>query len=462
MTAKIEQTLTKNQQEVVDYEGEEVLVRGIAGSGKTLVMLRKARLTAEKYPDQTVAVFSYGRPLKNASTLLMEDLNLPNLKIHTFHGWAMSSYYKIMRKKFWMVQKNSDFLGTAIDKLKKIEKHRFVQDAKYKEFLKDEISWIKGKGIERLEEYLEANRRGRGSLVRVTTTDRKFLFKVYSAYNDEKDYRLDYDDFGLLFSKNLNKIKDDLKIDHIFIDEAQDLQQVQLLILRKLARKSFFVAADKGQKIYKTSFAWKDIGLNIQGGRTKILKESFRSTKPIIQLANSLQRNDSVVNDEEYVATELPTRDGPNPSVIKCPTWEVQDKEIAKAVETIQKDNAEATIGILARNKKSLFRVRYAIRAVNIEPEIVQQDEGNPYAPGVKLCTLHSSKGLEFDYVLVIDLNEPDLDEDTDTDEYWEYERRLLYVSITRACTYLQLYFYSKGSRLLNELDEDLYEKVTV
>ena len=66
-----------------------------------------------------------------------------------------------------------------------------------------------------------------------------------------------------------------MKFDHIFIDEAQDLQQVQLQVLRAAARKSFIVAADKGQKIYKTSFTWKEIGLNILGGRTKILKDSF-------------------------------------------------------------------------------------------------------------------------------------------------------------------------------------------
>ncbi|WP_423410443.1 UvrD-helicase domain-containing protein [Heyndrickxia sp. MSNUG] len=460
----INHKFTKQQEEIVNFQGDEILVRGIAGSGKTLVMLRKAKLTAEKYPNQQVAVFTYVGTLANATKQLMEEQNLPNLHIKTFHSWAMSTYFKVLRKKSYLVnERYDDFLGSAMKKLAKSQKHRFVtEETKYKEFLKDEICWIKGKGIDSLEEYLEANRRGRGSEVRVTEKDRQLIFKVYETYNKEKDYRLDYDDFGLILSKKLNKIPDEMKFDHIFIDEGQDLQQVQLLILRAIARKSFFVAADKGQKIYKTSFTWKDIGLNITGGRTKILKESFRSTKEIIQLAASLQQNDSVVHDDEYTPVELPTTSGPIPAVIQCSSRDVQFYEIAKTIKQFREETPEATIGVLARHGWRFNKLRHVLREYNIEPVEINKSEGNPYSPGVKFCKQHSSKGLEFDYVIVIDLIEPTLSEDMDTEEYWELERRLLYVSITRASTYLQLYYYGKGSRLINELDESLYEKVTI
>ncbi|MEM5650796.1 hypothetical protein AAHB57_28635 [Bacillus cereus] len=44
MENKLESTeliLTKQQQDIVDYTGNEILIRGIAGSGKTLVLLKK-------------------------------------------------------------------------------------------------------------------------------------------------------------------------------------------------------------------------------------------------------------------------------------------------------------------------------------------------------------------------------------------------------------------------------------
>ncbi|MGE6552447.1 UvrD-helicase domain-containing protein [Bacillus mycoides] len=62
MENKLESTeliLTKQQQDIVDYTGNEILIRGIAGSGKTLVLLKKAKQTALKYPNEKVVIFTY-------------------------------------------------------------------------------------------------------------------------------------------------------------------------------------------------------------------------------------------------------------------------------------------------------------------------------------------------------------------------------------------------------------------
>jgi superfamily I DNA/RNA helicase len=463
MSGSFNHKLTKQQQEIVDFKGKEVLIRGIAGSGKTLVLLKKAKDTAEKYPNDKVAIFTYSSTLTNAAKLLMNEFNLKNLDIRTFHSWAMGSYYKIMNKSYKMLDTRfKDSHKNAIQKVAATSQHRFVKSSDYSEFLKDEIAWMKGKGIDTIEEYLDANRRGRGSEVRVTAADRRLIFNVYEAYTLDKGNLLDFNDFGLIFSKHLSKLPDDVKFDHIFIDEAQDLQQVQLLVLRAAANKSFIVAADKGQKIYKTSFAWRDIGLNITGGRTKILKDSFRSTKQIIQLAASLQRHDSIINDDEYVPPVLPSREGPKPVIIQCVTKDKQDKEVAKAIKQIQAETPEATIGILTRDWRSAYRIKHSLEALKLGYQFIKKEEGNPHEPGIKLSTYHSSKGLEFDYVMVMDLVEPKLADDVDEEQYWELERRLLYVSITRACTYLQLYSHGEGSRLLKELDDNFYDKVSV
>lgn len=344
MSKSFDRTLTKQQQDIVNFKGKEVLIRGIAGSGKTLVLLKKAKDTAEKYPNDKVAIFTYAGTLTKSAEILMKEFKLTNLEIRTFHSWAMSSYYKVMKKSYtkYESKKHGDSLNNAIQKISQSSNHRFVKTNEYKEFLGDEISWMKGKGIDTLDGYLEANRRGRGSEIRVTRTDRRLIFNVYEAYNADKRNLLDYDDFGLILSKNLSRLPDEVKFDHIFIDEAQDLQQVQLQVLRAAARKSFIIAADKGQKIYKTSFAWRDIGLNITGGRTKVLKDSFRSTKQIIELAASLQRHDSIINDEEYVPPTLPKREGPPPTLFECGTKERQDQAVANGSETNPEGNTRS------------------------------------------------------------------------------------------------------------------------
>src|SRR5699024_8417696 len=184
---------------------------------------------------------------------------------------------------------------------------------------------------------------------------------------------------------------------------------------------------------------------------------SYRSTKQIIQLAASLQEKDSVIEDEEYVPAALPERTGPKPDLIQCSSKEVQDREIAKAVGEIKEKNPKSTIGILGRTGRQLHRIKHALRNSDLSFEFVNNKEGNPYSSGVKLCTLHSSKGLEFEYVIIVDLNEPELPEEMDTEEYWEVERRLLYVGITRATSYVQLYHYNQPLRLLNDLKEEYY-----
>jgi superfamily I DNA/RNA helicase len=246
------------------------------------------------------------------------------------------------------------------------------------------------------------------------------------------------------------------------IDEGQDLQQIQLMLLRFIAKKGFVVAADKGQKIYKTSFSWKEIGINILGGRTKILQNSFRSTKQIIQMAQSLQMHDSIVNDEEYVAPILPEYTGPVPDVFQCDSKEKQDAAIVSTIKKLLQENVDKTIGVLSREWKSINRLYYALQAESIPHEYIKKDQGNAHTAGIKLTTFHSAKGLEFDYVIILDLVDDSGDHELQDEEYKEVERRLLYVSITRAKTYLQLYYNDQPSVLLKEIDSKFYKKHTI
>ena len=88
---------------------------------------------------------------------------------------------------------------------------------------------------------------------------------------------------------------------------------------------------------------------------------------------------------------------------------------------------------------------------------------------GITLTTMHSSKGLEYDVVFIMDINEgitPHKKAVKDAD--LEEERRLMYVALTRARTYLFLYsvkeMYQKEtrvSRYIREIrGEDEYQEV--
>ncbi|MCP1157015.1 UvrD-helicase domain-containing protein [Bacillus infantis] len=461
--AAIEHRLTDKQEEIVNYDGDELLVKGIAGSGKTTVLLKKARKVIEKNPSIRIGLFTYNKTLSQYSKTIAEQIGPDNLFVHTFHSWAYGALRDVTgaRLNVTNTSDQKDCLRRAVESIRKDSKHRFVTEEKFREFISDEISWIKGKGINNLSEYQSVSRIGRGSSVRVTKQDRKIIFRIFEEYEKVKKIirKIDYDDFAVILLENKAKIKDSFKFDHIMIDEGQDLQQTQLRLLRYIAKQKFIIAADKGQKIYKTSFSWKDIGINILGGRTKILQNSFRSTKQIIQMAHSLQMNDSIIKDEEYVAPVLPEYTGPVPDVFECDSKEKQDAAIIRTIKKLLEDAPDKTIGILSREWRSINRLYYGFQGVSIPHEFIKKDKGNAHTPGVKLTTFHSAKGLEFDYVIILDLVDESIDDELQEEEYLEVERRLLYVSITRAKTYLQLYYYNHPASLLKEIDSKFYKK---
>jgi superfamily I DNA/RNA helicase len=465
--AAIDHKLTDKQEEVVNFDGDELLVKGIAGSGKTTVLLKKAKKMIKENPSIRIGLFTYNKTLSNYAKQIADQIGPNNLFVYTFHGWAYGALRDVLKTNRLAItntKDNKDIMKRVFAVLGKESKHRFITEDKFKDFLEDEISWIKGKGIKRLNDYLEVSRVGRGSTVRVTKQDRKIIFRVFEEYERLKNSarKMDYDDFATILLDNKSKLKDSYKFDHVMIDEAQDLQQVQLQLLRYIAKKGFVVAADKGQKIYKTSFSWKEIGINILGGRTKILQNSFRSTKQIIQMAHSLQMHDSIIKDEEYVAPVLPDYTGPVPDVFECGSKEKQDAAIISTLKKLIKDDPGKTVGILSREWRSVRRLYYGLQAESIAHEFIQKDQGNVHSAGVKLTTFHSAKGLEFDYVIILDLVDDREDVETQDEEYMEVERRLLYVSITRAKTYLQLYYYADPSPLLKEIDSKFYNKLKI
>jgi DNA helicase-2/ATP-dependent DNA helicase PcrA len=95
------------------------------------------------------------------------------------------------------------------------------------------------------------------------------------------------------------------------------------------------------------------------------------------------------------------------------------------------------------------------LELIELDQSMLEQEEHDP--DRVTLITMHNTKGLEFDRVFITGLEEglfPRGDEFTDPEEI-EEERRLFYVSITRARK--ELYITSTRRRMLYGRTEDRY-----
>lgn len=93
-----------------------------------------------------------------------------------------------------------------------------------------------------------------------------------------------------------------------------------------------------------------------------------------------------------------------------------------------------------------------------------QMEAGRQQKSGVTLTTMHSSKGLEYEVVFVMGINEgvtPHKKAVKEAD--LEEERRLFYVAVTRAKTYLFLYsvkeLYQKDAQISRYIGELRYDK---
>lgn len=99
--------------------------------------------------------------------------------------------------------------------------------------------------------------------------------------------------------------------------------------------------------------------------------------------------------------------------------------------------------------------MEFAKRLKELE-QVTQQAKAEKTDDMLTLSTFHSSKGLEFERVYMIDLVEGIIptEEDTENPDTLEEARRLFYVGMTRAKKHLELISYDSESRFANEVRE--------
>jgi len=454
--------LTDAQMRVVNLSTDKpVLIRGVAGSGKThtaISRLNQIIAQSDMFEKPRVAVFSFARTLIND---IKKSLIGAEVECIHFHGWARNflSQYKF--------QENNIHQSHSVKLIKDIltEVRGQYPDKnilkKAPAFFLDEISWLKGRMINTFGLYLEANRTGRGNAHRVSRENKLLVWDIFSQYNaklKELGYN-DYEDHALLCHHHLKVSPPPEPLyNHIIIDEAQDLSQAQLMVLSSLVdpqKQSITLIADTAQRIYKRDLSWEEVGVNIHGSRSVELKSNFRNTIQIADAAKSLLAHDQ--DNQDFTDGYTPTQLGEKPSVIQCKTFIEQGEVLLSKLSLI--DDLSSVI-VLSKNKKDLASLEcnlekhgYKIHNISNGANQVKNDVGT-----ITTCTIHSVKGLQFEHVFICDLNEMKLPGKTmlEGDGYTEHisvERKVLYVGMTRAKSSLTMLTSDVASRFIKELD---------
>lgn len=291
----------RQKEAVTNTEGPMLILAG-AGSGKTKVLTTKvAYLIEEKgvNPDSILAITFTNKAAKEMKERIfkLEGNSAFSIQISTFHSFGL----KILKENCERLgyEKNFTILDSddSLQVIKKIMKESNIDIGKYNpKAIKNVISNNKNEIIdpEKYSNYVQ-------------TPFDEVALDVYRKY--EKNLKInnavDFDDLLILplklfkeYPSVLQKYQDKYK--YVFIDEYQDTNEPQYILSKMISAKykNITVVGDADQAIFTWRGAnYKNI-LNFEkdykDALVVLLEENYRSTKVILNAANSVIKNNKI------------------------------------------------------------------------------------------------------------------------------------------------------------------------
>jgi superfamily I DNA/RNA helicase len=409
--------LSQEQQRLTNLEldGKPRLVRGVAGSGKSIVLCNWLAKTAKRLQDQKDA--------------------------RIWAVYANRSLHKLLRES----------IESAWDSLNERDL-----------FDKSEFPWDKV------------------SLLHVKDVLAGMLPSVQMSI---ESIGFDYDRAAEEFL-NRQDVNDLLpRCSALFIDEAQDMGPATLRLLLSIVERadeedansrSAHIFYDNAQNVYNMKTPkWSEFGLDMRG-RSTIMRESFRSTTPITELAvnvlsrlsESSKRQDQREllqlgllekidrNGEEWLQVRYNQIDGPKPIYHRFENRSQEMASIASHLKhLILNDGISPTDICIIYNGRvqDVLQTQLAPALDEIGVELsFQRNRSFERQPNTLVATTAQSfKGYESEVVVI-----------PCVDNYVASEGRILenslYVAMTRARSLLAIYGLNRGSEASRKIGETI------
>ncbi|KFM98992.1 DNA helicase UvrD [Bacillus clarus] len=226
------------------------------------------------------------------------------------------------------------------------------------------------------------------------------------------------------------------KFHHVVIDEAQDFSPFQVYILKEITLgNSFTILGDLSQAIYDYQGIedWNSFKEVFQETGYYELTRSYRSTKEIIEFANEVIKNADIP-----VGLATPVfRSGEN---VKIVSTEDQFAEIVKTLQHLQDENVK-TIAVIGRTDDECRDIYMKLTNAGINVNVIEANQSK-YEGGISVVPVYLAKGLEFDAVLLIDVDEEHY-------KNTKHDAKLLYVGCTRSLHDLWIFHTGEASPLI-------------
>lgn len=434
--------LDEEQESIVKYNNNLIVVAG-AGSGKTLTIIGKIKYLINNNikPYEILCISFTNASTNSLKEKIKDELNI-DMNVYTFHKLGL----EILKNN------NKDYKIASVDTLDNIiDEFLYVDVLNNKEFIKYINNYFNSNNYYKLLEskdiivfknllktfiyFMKCNGLNIYSfktlLFRAKLNifhykkDKIFLIivlNIYLKYNKylEDNNEIDFDD---MIIKSINEVKNtNFKYKYIIVDEFQDTSYIRFKLIQEIIKytnSKIMVVGDDYQSIYRFTGCDINIFLNFKKyiKNSKLLKitNTYRNSQELIDVASKF-----IMKNKSQIRKKLKS-----------------NKHISNPIEIIYYDNIEYTINELVKklDKKILILGR---NNMDLKLNINSNKD-------ISYMTIHKSKGLEFDNVIIVNLTnrllgfpskikeERILKYITKKEKYkYAEERRLFYVALTR------------------------------
>ena len=423
------------------------LINGVAGCGKTLILINRALLYCKKYPDRDVLLLIHNKPVTADIKYKFEiylDGKPKNLTIKTFHAYARAQQVKLTPRINILFYESDR--KPFLEKIFSVELEAYSNLTISDDQIWSEIEYINEFLIKDKAAYLAYERQGRG--FSLSKSQREDIWHLYErACELMSSPKTGF--LPSLYIRNLcldeNSAADFDMYDQILIDEAQFFFPSWLELVKQSIKEGgqLFLCADPNQGFLKSRLSWKSVGLNVRG-RTKKLSYSYRTTYEIMVAANALLAHLNE-DSEDFIQPDLDkmTR-GSKPQVVYVDNPQDEEKRFVNELEQcvneasipLQQVIVLCSESVKPWNIKKIIEKRLGRNTVvNCNKAEDLENLGGK----IRVMSINSCTGMEAGVIFVLGVgglldkvNSLDLNDDEKAIVDQESTRKL-YVAMTRA-----------------------------
>ena len=459
-----------------DFSGP-VRLRGVSGSGKTSVLVHRARYLALKL-GLPVLVVTLTESMRKLLDVLIRDLcgveqglidaltmsQLAKQVVEQEHPRGLRDFLlarqpqvdAALERAERSVRMDNDFASSALSRLDR---------QPLREFVRDEVQYVRSRLLpfdyDRYLDPKQFRRTGRGTPL--GETGRRMLLQAVREYDRSLADISVLDNEGIAAAALTLLANPDHQFRRyraVVADEVQDLSQVEVSILAQLIAprgnritemdNGLFLVGDGAQTIYRRGFRLRAAGIEV-ANRSFLLKKNYRNTFEILRASFALIERYAFADadEDDFAAPTAPDyakRRGVRPRLVKCASPEDEATLIAEqAMARIAEGVSPGQICVIGASPMIRERVQAALERQAVG-WVELRDDVQFESDRIKVSTIESAKGHEFATVFVAGLVEGTLPHANTPDDELPREAARLYVAMTRARETLWL-SYAMGMR---------------